>query len=310
LNGCGEDGVNHFVNRKIILCLALVAFDLSSHARAVRLWSEAELRDASDLVVVGSPIVTKDLDETNSLGWTGTESFRPKFRGVETTFKVSDVLKGMPANDQIVLHHYRFETGWGSPPNGPDFVSFPANRTNTFLLYLINDGTNRYAPAAGQIDPGLSVRSPPKKSFGFPLLPPIADANPAIRCPVQVHIPVRLHAERKERSIKIEASEMVVTNLTVGTNMITGTECETKAYQGGRLLSVGGSSLQGGFGDGGYREDLRLDFEKSLKPDENISVEIKMTLFETDESAQHMWSPQSGKKYQALWEQTFKLIVK
>src|SRR5690348_9897766 len=86
---------------KTILCLALMAVALNpiAQARLVRVWSEAELQNASDLVVVASPIGTKDLDETNSLGWFQSASFQSRFRGVETTFKVLDVRKGMPAND-------------------------------------------------------------------------------------------------------------------------------------------------------------------------------------------------------------------
>ena len=143
---------------KIILCLALVAFNLSSHARAVQPLSNAELMAASDLVVVGRPIKVKDLDETNSLGFSSTKLFQSRFRGVETTFKVSEILKGTPASDQIVLHHYRFETGWGSPPNGPTLMEFSPGDTNEYLLYLINDGTNRYAPTSGQIDPAFQIK--------------------------------------------------------------------------------------------------------------------------------------------------------
>jgi hypothetical protein len=140
---------------KLILCLALVAFDLSSHARGVRLWSDAELMAASDLVVIGQPIKVKDLDEANSLGW----SQPAMFHGVETTFKVSEVLKGTPASNQIVLHHYR-ETARGSVVNGPDFVEFIPGDTNEYLLYLKNDGTNRYAPTTGQIDPVFRIHPP------------------------------------------------------------------------------------------------------------------------------------------------------
>jgi len=146
---------------RILLGLVLLVFGLSAQARTVRLWSDAELEKASDLVVIGQPIEVKDLDETNSLGLDQSESFRPKFRGVETTFKVSDVLKGTPASDHIVLHHFRVEIGWGSPPNGPDLISFGSNNTNEYLLYLKDDGINRYAPTAGQIDAGLSIKPAP-----------------------------------------------------------------------------------------------------------------------------------------------------
>ena len=154
---------------KLILCLALVVFNLSSHARVVQMWSDAELTAASDLVVIGRPIKVKDLEETNSLGFVGSKSFQPRFRGVETSFKVSKVLKGTPASDQIVLHHYRFETEWGSPPNGPNLMEFIPGDTNEYLLYLKNDGTNRYAPAFGQIDPGLQIKPikpPPANKTG------------------------------------------------------------------------------------------------------------------------------------------------
>ena len=152
---------------KLLLCLALIAFGVSASARGVRIWSDAELMAASDLVVVGQPIKVKDLDEVNSLGWSSLPATF-QFHGVETTFKVSEVLKGTPASNQIVLHHYR-ETARGSVPNGPDFVEFSPGDTNEYLLYLKNDGTNRYAPAAGQIDPGLSIKPPPTNS--------VADTN-------------------------------------------------------------------------------------------------------------------------------------
>ena len=149
---------------KILLCLALLAFNLSAQARPVRWWRDAELAAASDLVVVGRAITVNDLDETNSLGFSSTATFQSRFRGVETTFKISAVLKGTPANNQIVLHHYRVEIGWGDPPNGPTFISFTPGGTNEYLLYLKQDGTNRYAPAAGQVDPGISVKSAPGQS--------------------------------------------------------------------------------------------------------------------------------------------------
>jgi hypothetical protein len=142
---------------KLILCLALMAFDRSSSARVVRMWSDAELMAASDLVVIGQPVETKDLAETNALGFSSTESFQSRFRGVETTFKISAVLKGTQVGNQVVLHHYRFE--WGSPPNGPSLVEFNRGDTNEYLLYLKNDEKNRYASVTGQMDPTIKLWS-------------------------------------------------------------------------------------------------------------------------------------------------------
>jgi hypothetical protein len=142
---------------KIILYFALALMTYNLSARLERGWTESELKNGSDLIVVGTVIEVKGLNETNSLGWPQTELFRPKFRGVETTFKVSEILKGVPASDKIILHHYREESEWGSPPNGPNLISFTANSTNKYLLYLVKDGTNRFAPVTGQIDPRFSV---------------------------------------------------------------------------------------------------------------------------------------------------------
>jgi hypothetical protein len=107
--------------------------------------------------VVGIPIETKDLDETNSLGFFSTKLFQSRFRGVETTFKVSEALKGISAN-KIVLHHYREEFDWGSPPNGPGLMNFNPNSTNKYVLYLVKDGADRYAPVAGQVDTDISIK--------------------------------------------------------------------------------------------------------------------------------------------------------
>jgi hypothetical protein len=297
---------------QLLLGLALVLCGGLAQARAVRLWSETDLTKAADLVVVAAPLATKDLAETNSLGWSQTGSFKTRFRGVETIFKVDDVLKGMPANDRIILHHYRYENDWGSPPNGPDFINLNPGDTNKLVLYLVKDGPERYAPVTGQVDSAPSVRPLTADSpypFHMPVLPPIADASPEIRYPVQIHIPVRLHAVKTNDAIWIETAEMTLTNLTVGTNMVTGTECETQAYQDGQLLGTGGSSLQGGLADGGFSDKLLLNFEKSLRADRSIALEITITMFETDEPAQHFWSPQSGHKYHVLLKQTFKLVV-
>jgi hypothetical protein len=141
----------------LLLAVYQCGFGQSAYARTIRVPDDAELLNRSDLVVIGQPIRVKALDESNALGWAHVPgSVNIKFRGVETTFKVSFVLKGALTNGQIVLHHYRDE--WGSPPNGPTLVSFTPNGTNEYLLYLIKDGADRYAPVAGQLDADLSIK--------------------------------------------------------------------------------------------------------------------------------------------------------
>jgi hypothetical protein len=142
---------------KLILCLALVAFNLSAYARAYRSWSDAELMAASDLVVVGRPIKVKDLDEVNTMLWSGNN----KLLGVEATFAVSNVLKGDFTNRTVVLHYYRWESSYktsdpmsaiGYGVNCPFLIYLTPTDTNQFLLYLASDGASRYAPASGQLD--------------------------------------------------------------------------------------------------------------------------------------------------------------
>ncbi|HZM04784.1 MAG TPA: HEAT repeat domain-containing protein [Candidatus Saccharimonadales bacterium] len=143
---------------EIVLGLELVVCSLAAQAHVTRAWGDAELEYAADLAVIGRPVEVKDLNETNSLGWTSLKSFQSRFRGVETTFKVSTVLKGALLSDEVVLHHYREVLKWGDPPNGPEFLTFTPGSTNKYLLYLVKDSKGRYAPVAGQVDPELSIK--------------------------------------------------------------------------------------------------------------------------------------------------------
>jgi hypothetical protein len=129
------------------LVLAWTAAGGSAWARFVRPWPGAQLSGFSDLIVFARPITNKDLNETNSLGFGQPNAPWPGFRGVETTFKVREVLKGKLRGDRVIVHHYRAE--WGCPPNGPVFVQFTPGATNEYLLYLVKDATNRYAPTSG-----------------------------------------------------------------------------------------------------------------------------------------------------------------
>lgn len=92
--------------KKLIAILLLSAFSIAALARTVRLWTEAELQQASQLVVVGTVIKVKELSEINSTIWPG----QCKLRGLEATFTVSKVLKGDFTNSTVVLHYYRWDT--------------------------------------------------------------------------------------------------------------------------------------------------------------------------------------------------------
>jgi hypothetical protein len=169
------------MNSKSLLLAAVMAVHLSANARIIHPWSEAELQNGSDIIVIGHPIAVMDLEETSSLGWSQTATFHPKFRGIETKFSVSRVLKGSLEDDRLVLHHYREETEWGSPPNGPIFIAFSPGSTNEYLLYLVRDGNGRYAPVAGQVDPYLSIESVCTNLAGESLSPSLDFADTKIK---------------------------------------------------------------------------------------------------------------------------------
>ena len=117
-------------------------------ARAMRNWSNQELLDKSDLVVIASPTASATTGElTNLPDVTGVSVI-----GVESKFVVSAVVKGDTAIKDFVLHHYK-EANGGIPDNGPLLVSFDTGKRQSFLLYLVREADGRYAPATGQADP-------------------------------------------------------------------------------------------------------------------------------------------------------------
>jgi hypothetical protein len=133
-------------------------------ARVVRIWPYQELLEKSDLVVLATPTATNDTQEHIDLpGFVGEHVI-----GLETRFAVSAVLKGDKTLRNFVFHHYRTTYGPNIAyvPNGPTFVSFdpvdpvasPTIPARTFILFLVREADGRYAPIAGQTDPGGGIR--------------------------------------------------------------------------------------------------------------------------------------------------------
>ena len=299
-----------------LLCLALAAGPLPAGARAIRLWSRADLLAAADLAVIGTPVSDRDLAETNSLGWSSTAAFQSRFRGVETTIHITDVLKGNPANDRLVLHHYRYELSWGSPPNGPELASLEPNGTNLWVLFLVKDATGQYAPVTGQGDAALSIRPLTAvygRTAGLPVLPPIADADPAIRHPVSLTAPTRLVIHRLAGSpaVTVDTNSFISTNLTVGANMAIGTQYEWFIYPAG--------TPRPDHGEMGLTSSFSFPISPMQWPavsdhpsptGKKCVVELALTAFETDIPAQHMWRPNAGSHYRVLWQRTLKQTIK
>lgn len=159
------------------LALLLATFSLWAHFPCS--WTDAQLQNNSDLIVIAMPIETKDIIGDIS-PVDGLQTL--KFQGVKTTFKVISVTKGQIKTNQIVLHHYRdlqdtngiadqnllrfyekvetkiFSGYEEARPGGPLFVRFIPNGTNEFSLYLKEDGSNQFAPVAGQMFSFNSIR--------------------------------------------------------------------------------------------------------------------------------------------------------
>jgi hypothetical protein len=145
--------------KTLFLILLLAVAGISGVARAIRPWTEEEMRRASDLIVIGTVAAVKDLPEINTNLWPDC-----KYRGAEATFNVSKVIKGNYTNQSVTLHFYHIEPRNSYPPNSPWGLHFTPDKTNRFLLYLVEDGPSRFAPVSGQRDPDVdAIRKVPRK---------------------------------------------------------------------------------------------------------------------------------------------------
>ena len=118
-------------------------------ARLIRTWSDSELVEKSDLVVIATPTATSDTKER--VGLPGLD--HQPVVGVETKFEVIAVRKGEKSVKSLILHHYRVD-GF-TVPNGPNLVSFDISKKQKFVLFLVREKDGRYAPTVGQVDPGV-----------------------------------------------------------------------------------------------------------------------------------------------------------
>ena len=205
-----------------------------------------DLLNRSDLIVDGTVVKVEDSGGTNVLKVNG---IMRNVRAVETTFKISKVVKGKFTGSQIVLQHYRFQDE--VPPNSPGLVSFTSasfaiyqqkllppglvsfapNSTNEFRLCLARDGTNGFVPASGQSDPTLSVGAlPPPWDFSY-----FHQADPSIRENYQMRLPTKLLGKRLKGILKIDCdpNSFAWINLTIGTNMSVGIWCDVYVYEVG-----------------------------------------------------------------------------
>ena len=187
------------------------------------------------------------------------------------------------------------------------------------MLFLVKDAAGQYAPVTGQEDSALSLRPLTVeygRTAGLPVLPPMADANPAIRHPIALAVPLRLliHRTADIFGVVVDTNSFISTNLTVGTNMAFGTQYEWFIYPAGTTRPAHGEmGLTGSFSfpispmQWSAASDYLSPAGKKYK---TYRVELALTAFETDIPVQHMWSPAAGSRYQVLWQQTLKQTIK
>jgi hypothetical protein len=140
----------------IFLAVLLAVTSGQVSARRMRGWTYQELMDKSDLVMIGFPKHTKDTKERIDLPnffvtrENGKRVGLPVV-GVESTFRVSLVLKGDKSLEEVTLHHYRLANEKDMPVDGPSFVAFgQAEPAEGFLMFLLREADGRYAPCGGK----------------------------------------------------------------------------------------------------------------------------------------------------------------
>jgi hypothetical protein len=174
--------------------------------------------------------------------------------------------------------------------------------------------------AALAVLPSLSAAAePPRpagqgaKFAGFPILPPIPTADPSVRHEEVFRLPTRLQVRRTDDqlSVGIDPGSLEPVKVRVGKDMVTGLKQQTSIFLAGKSVVSGYGGLQGwgagtALGPVGGLFNRRTD--KVPRPGEGYTAEVRLTLFETDIPAQHMWSPEGG-KYRVLWARTLRQEV-
>jgi len=137
-------------------------------ARRMVVLSYQEMLEKSDLVVIATP-KRKTTD-------TGEQAFLPNIWlqdkdgrrskiesiGVETVFTVSAVLKGDKTAKQFTLHHYREAKSTPTLDEASLVVFDPSDisKRSSYLLFLVREPDDRFAPTGGQTDPGYKAINP------------------------------------------------------------------------------------------------------------------------------------------------------
>jgi hypothetical protein len=134
---------------------------------------------------------------------------------------------------------------------------------------------------------GSSTFPPPRE--------PVPDADPSRRHPVSVSVPTGLRIAQKGNTFEYVFTAFETAHLTVGYKMLTGITEDVKYRDGSHTIT----STSG---------DLLLLEIQSPSPGytrDNIPVECRITIYETDQPSGYHLDPDQGKFYRVLWTRTF-----
>jgi|TARA_B110000495_G_scaffold203811_1_gene229702 hypothetical protein len=156
-----------FASLIMAVCAVCFATALQPNMKTGRLiedWPYAKLFETAETVVIARPVSNNDSDaRSNDNLW------KIEFRGVDTAFEVSSILKGK-ANAKIIVSHFKL------PPDamvedGPLHSSFRTKPLNLemrhvkmvlpvpeYMLFLKLNANGNYELITGYTDPSLAVR--------------------------------------------------------------------------------------------------------------------------------------------------------
>ncbi|MDH3584725.1 MAG: hypothetical protein OER86_10960 [Phycisphaerae bacterium] len=165
------------------------------------------------------------------------------------------------------------------------------------------------AASCGPRDAGEPSTQAGRNFRGFPVRPPITDADPAVRESRAFKVPSRLNVQRTETTIavSVDMASLRSISLDVGRNMVTGFKHERTVFRGDQIVLSGGHGL-GGSADIGT-SIINTGLDGIPMPGETYRIEQKFSIFETDIPAQHRWSP-SGPRYKVIWSQSISAVSK
>ena len=142
-----------FMKKIVTLFLLLVTIFVAQARVIAHFWSQQEVYNKADIVVVAKPSATHETSEKAGL----PDCSNCEVTGLSTDFNISLVMKGDTNLTKLTLHHYREVP---LPPNvveigAPHLASFDPKSPTSYLLFLHRDDDGRFSPVSGQTDPTM-----------------------------------------------------------------------------------------------------------------------------------------------------------